>query len=137
MSTTRVQPKLCVFCCAVPFDLRTAFGVNVRPLSISLSVHDQVKKKKSQRVDIMHYHISPRGHLRYKWADAQESYRGIMRDPDNINFITVMREPRSHFLRYLIPAVIAFVPQALDSSSRVCCTICQRASSLHHPTVKS
>eukprot|EP00904_Undaria_pinnatifida_P012460 jgi/Undpi1/8344/HiC_scaffold_25.g10812.m2 len=58
----------------------------------------KIKKNKYERVDIMHYHISPRGQFNGKWSEAHEHYRGIMRDPDSVNFITVMREPRSHFL---------------------------------------
>eukprot|EP00904_Undaria_pinnatifida_P009917 jgi/Undpi1/6055/HiC_scaffold_20.g08540.m1 len=52
------------------------------------------------RVDIMHYHIGTSFHLGYKWNAAAEQYKAIMRDPDNINFVTILREPRSHFLSY-------------------------------------
>lgn len=62
-----------------------------------------------QPVDIMHYHISNKGHFNGKWSDAHRHYRGVMRDPDRVNFITVMREPRSHFLRYLLLLALAFV----------------------------
>lgn len=48
----------------------------------------------------MHYHISGRGQYDGTWSDALEYYRQIMRDPDNINFITMLREPRSHLLSY-------------------------------------
>ena len=73
-------------------------------LHISLFVYDQVQNGRYQRVDIMHQYVSPNGHLDGHWADAKEKYRGVMRDPDNINFVTVMREPRSHFIRYLLRA---------------------------------
>ena len=48
----------------------------------------------------MHYHIGTSFHLGYKWNAAAEQYKAIMRDPDNINFVTILREPRSHFLSY-------------------------------------
>lgn len=48
----------------------------------------------------MHYHISGRGQYSGSWPDALNQYRQIMRDPDNINFVTVLREPRSHLLSY-------------------------------------
>eukprot|EP00904_Undaria_pinnatifida_P012461 jgi/Undpi1/8345/HiC_scaffold_25.g10813.m1 len=58
-----------------------------------------VEHGEAGRVDIMHYHITPKGQYLYPWSEARKNYRGIMRDPDHINFITIMREPRSHFLR--------------------------------------
>lgn len=80
---------------------------------VSLSVGDhQVQQGKSERVDIMHYHISNKGHLKGLWPGARENYRGIMREPDNVNLLTMMREPREHFIRY-VPAA-----RILDLSSR-------------------
>eukprot|EP00903_Cladosiphon_okamuranus_P011858 g11139.t1 len=52
------------------------------------------------RCDIMHYHISPFGQYDGTWEEAEQSYRKILRDSEPINFITVMREPRSHLLSY-------------------------------------
>lgn len=48
----------------------------------------------------MHYHISYTGQYRGTWSDALDCYKQIMRDPDNINFVTVLREPRAHLLSY-------------------------------------
>ena len=69
-------------------------------------------------VDIMHYHISPNGHFNGKWSEAHKYYRGIMRDPHSVNFITVMREPRSHFLRYLVLLTSALISQRPDAPFR-------------------
>ena len=77
-----------------------------------LSVDGQVEHGRSGRVDIIHYHITSRGQYLYPWSVARKNYRGIMRDPDNVNFITLMREPRSHFLRYLL------VPTTKDHSNQ-------------------
>ena len=77
-----------------------------------LSVDGQVEHGEAGRVDIMHYHITPKGQYLYPWSEARKNYRGIMRDPDHINFITIMREPRSHFLRYLL------VPNTKDHSNQ-------------------
>lgn len=51
-------------------------------------------------VDIMHYHISGHGKYQGNWSKAKRHYRDIMRDPDNINYVTVLRDPRSHLIRY-------------------------------------
>eukprot|EP00904_Undaria_pinnatifida_P012659 jgi/Undpi1/8523/HiC_scaffold_25.g10990.m1 len=61
---------------------------------------DEVEEGSRERVDIMHYHISGNGHLSGSWSDAYDNYLRIMQDPDHINFVTVMREPRSHFISY-------------------------------------
>lgn len=50
-------------------------------------------------VDIMHYHISAAGRYGGTWSGAERAYRDIMRDPNNINFVTVLRDPRSHLIR--------------------------------------
>lgn len=52
------------------------------------------------RVDVMHLHIGNHFNLGYTWETAREYYRTIMRDPDNINFVTIVREPREHMLSY-------------------------------------
>lgn len=54
-------------------------------------------------MDIMHYHLNGNGKYgKYEgsWDEAVGYYREIMRHPDDINFVTVLREPRSHFLRF-------------------------------------
>eukprot|EP00904_Undaria_pinnatifida_P003356 jgi/Undpi1/13020/HiC_scaffold_8.g02683.m1 len=59
------------------------------------------KTQQSQRyVDIMHYHIGEDGPLVGTWDEAKDLYKQILRDPDNINFITIFREPREHLLSY-------------------------------------
>lgn len=50
-------------------------------------------------VDIMHYHITAFGNYRGTWSEAERAYRAIMRDPDDVNFMTVLRDPRSHLIR--------------------------------------
>lgn len=52
----------------------------------------------------MHYHVSPFGQYDGTWEEAENAYRGILRESEAVNFITVMREPRSHLLRYYDPA---------------------------------
>ncbi|CAM9411183.1 unnamed protein product, partial [Laminaria digitata] len=52
------------------------------------------------RVDVMHYHVGTSNSLGHKWNEAAAQYKTIMRDPDNINFVTIFREPRSRFLSY-------------------------------------
>lgn len=64
---------------------------------------DDQTQETGQVVDIMHYHISPSGQYWGTWSKAAEYYRDIMRYPNRINYITVLREPRSHLLRYLRP----------------------------------
>ncbi|CAM9324747.1 unnamed protein product [Pylaiella littoralis] len=54
------------------------------------------------RCDIMHYHISTFGEYDGSWEHAEQQYRQLMRDPAGIHFITVLREPRSHFLRWWV-----------------------------------
>ena len=76
----------------------------------ALPIDDQLKKGTYQRVDIMHYHISGRGHLKGSLSNAHKNYLRILRNPDDASFITVMREPRSHFLRYLILPTLTLIP---------------------------
>lgn len=52
------------------------------------------------RVDIMHLHIGTSTEFHMPWREAAEHFKTIMRDPDHINFVTLFREPRSHFLSY-------------------------------------
>lgn len=49
-------------------------------------------------VDIMVDHISPVGRYSSTWKEARGLYEDIMRLRD-INFVTVLREPRSHLIR--------------------------------------
>ncbi|CAN0308363.1 unnamed protein product, partial [Ectocarpus sp. 4 AP-2014] len=55
-------------------------------------------RKSGELVDVMHYHISHSGEYTGTWPQAENYFRRIMRHPDSINFVTVLREPRSHLL---------------------------------------
>eukprot|EP00903_Cladosiphon_okamuranus_P011852 g11134.t2 len=83
---------------AVRHDLKLShFGHST---SVNLESAAAQTKKSRRLVDIMHYHITPKGQYQGTWDEAVKYYRGIMRHPDRINFITVLREPRSHLLSY-------------------------------------
>lgn len=59
------------------------------------------KTQESQKfVDIMHYHIGDAGPLAGTWDEAKGMYKQVLRDPENINYITIFREPREHLLSY-------------------------------------
>ncbi|CAM9934952.1 unnamed protein product, partial [Ectocarpus sp. 13 AM-2016] len=68
--------------------------------TVSLKSAAAETKENRQLVDIMHYHITTQGQYTGTWDEAVKCYRRIMRDPDDINFVTVLREPRSHLLSY-------------------------------------
>ncbi|CAN0088221.1 unnamed protein product, partial [Ectocarpus sp. 6 AP-2014] len=68
--------------------------------AVSLKSAAAKTKEDRQLVDIMHYHITTQGQYTGTWDEAVKYYRRIMRDPDDINFVTVLREPRSHLLSY-------------------------------------
>eukprot|EP00904_Undaria_pinnatifida_P000826 jgi/Undpi1/10744/HiC_scaffold_29.g13192.m1 len=70
-----------------------------KPLPLEVAF-PKILEQCNGRVDIMHYHIGTSSRLGYAWDAVAEQYKTIMRDPDNINFVTVFREPRSHFLSY-------------------------------------
>ncbi|CAM9891608.1 unnamed protein product [Ascophyllum nodosum] len=48
----------------------------------------------------MHLHIGNPFNLKCTWEEVRDRYRTVMRDPDNINFVTIVREPREHVLSY-------------------------------------
>ena len=54
------------------------------------------------RVDMIHYHIcGPLAGLHNRdWEDIESGYKAIMRDPENINYMTIIREPREHLLSF-------------------------------------
>ncbi|CAM9404122.1 unnamed protein product [Ascophyllum nodosum] len=54
------------------------------------------------RVDMIHYHIcGPLAGLHNRnREDIESGYKAIMRDPENINYITIIREPREHLLSF-------------------------------------
>lgn len=51
-------------------------------------------------LDIMHYHIDTPTPRQKRWALVKEHYKGVMRDPQHINFVTILREPRDRLLSY-------------------------------------
>ncbi|CAM9307103.1 unnamed protein product [Ectocarpus sp. 4 AP-2014] len=53
-----------------------------------------------KRVDIMHYHIDTDTPRQERWGSAKEHYRDVMRYPDDINFITILRDPRDRLLSF-------------------------------------
>eukprot|EP00903_Cladosiphon_okamuranus_P017350 g15984.t1 len=71
------------------------------PLSPVTSLTEAVHQtQRNGRCDIMHYHISPSGWYDGTWQEAEQNYRKILRDSKPVNFITLMREPRSHLISY-------------------------------------
>lgn len=62
----------------------------------------------------MHYHIAPNGHYKGSWNNAVKYYRRIMRHPDHINFVTALREPRSHLLRYAASQKSCSIPPGIQ-----------------------
>ncbi|CAM9450759.1 unnamed protein product [Discosporangium mesarthrocarpum] len=48
----------------------------------------------------MHYHISAFGVYRGPWARAVQSYERIMASPASIHYVTLIRQPWSHYLSY-------------------------------------
>lgn len=56
--------------------------------------------KSGERVDVMHYHYTSAGEFGGRWEMARKHYQNIMREEERINYITVLRSPRSHFLSY-------------------------------------
>lgn len=51
-------------------------------------------------LDIMHYHIDTPTPRQESWTLAKEHYKGVMRDPLHINFLTIFREPRDRLLSF-------------------------------------
>ena len=84
-----------------PFRVSASRNTTVSDPSIAYpSLGLQIVEQCQGRVDIMHYHIGPSASLEMTWSVAAEHYKTIMRDPGNINFVTIFREPRSHFLSF-------------------------------------
>lgn len=48
----------------------------------------------------MHYHFTSSGDFRGHWEKAKVLYEQIMRDDERVNYLTVLRSPREHFLSY-------------------------------------
>ncbi|CAM9665132.1 unnamed protein product [Ascophyllum nodosum] len=53
-----------------------------------------------KRVDIMHYHHAWNGFYSGTWEDARSKYARIMSDQNEVNYVTVLREPIGHYLSY-------------------------------------
>ena len=62
----------------------------------------QIFEECGGRVDIIHYHIcGPKVGLHNRdWEDIESGYKAIMRDPENIIYVTIIREPREHLLSF-------------------------------------
>lgn len=48
----------------------------------------------------MHYHYTISGSFQRHWAEAASMYEKIMQENERINFITIVRNPRMHYLSY-------------------------------------
>lgn len=57
-------------------------------------------QERGQRVDIFHYHHVWDGYFRSNWDSAKSNFRDIMADPEDIAYVTVLREPLQHWLSY-------------------------------------
>eukprot|EP00752_Nemacystus_decipiens_P008220 g7350.t1 len=68
----------------------------------TIPIAEAANKTRESRnlVDIMHYHIDTKTTKQERWAQAKGLYSEIMRDRDNINFITIFREPRERLLSF-------------------------------------
>jgi len=51
-------------------------------------------------VDFMHYHMTVNEIHAAPWKNLDTLYRTIMRDPDRINYVTILREPREHLISF-------------------------------------
>lgn len=56
--------------------------------------------KQGRRVDIMHYHHAWNGFYSGTWDEAKVKYSKIMSDQEDVNYVTVLREPVAHYLSY-------------------------------------
>ncbi|CBJ28709.1 Sulfotransferase [Ectocarpus siliculosus] len=81
-------------------DMKLAsFGGN-HVSAIPLTEAVQQIEESGERVDVMHYHYTAYGSFDGRWAEAKAMYEKIMREGERINYITVVRSQRSHFLSY-------------------------------------
>lgn len=48
----------------------------------------------------MHYHMTVGEFYAAQWETIDKLYRTIMRDPDRINYVTLLRDPREHLISY-------------------------------------
>lgn len=48
----------------------------------------------------MHYHYTTAGSFKGPWSRATGMYEKIMQEGERISYITVVRQPRTHFLSY-------------------------------------
>eukprot|EP00903_Cladosiphon_okamuranus_P020271 g18603.t1 len=56
--------------------------------------------EQGRRVDIMHYHHAWNGFYSGTWDQAKVKYSKIMSEEDDVNYVTVLREPVAHYLSY-------------------------------------
>lgn len=56
--------------------------------------------KKTGPVDIMHYHFTGRGFAQSNWEHIKDAYEKIMMPNTKINYITILRNHREHYLSY-------------------------------------
>ncbi|CAN0062198.1 unnamed protein product [Pylaiella littoralis] len=69
--------------------------------TIPIATAAEKTRANQTRFDIMHYHIDTTDTPKQEpWAKARELYKDVMRDPENINFITIFREPRDRLLSF-------------------------------------
>jgi len=51
-------------------------------------------------VDVMPHHVIRRAEFSPPWEVTDKLYRRVMRDPDSINYVTLLREPREHLISF-------------------------------------
>ncbi|CAM9134852.1 unnamed protein product, partial [Ectocarpus sp. 8 AP-2014] len=52
------------------------------------------------RVDVMVYHVAKFDQFALSWDQNERLYRDIMRDPENINYVTIFRDPREQLVSF-------------------------------------
>lgn len=90
-----------LFNLALPALCPVRFGtVRIIAFVYRTSLYDLQIAKQGRRVDIMHYHHAWNGFYSGTWAQAKAKYSKIMSDHDDVNYVTVLREPVAHYLSY-------------------------------------
>lgn len=51
-------------------------------------------------MDVMVYHIAKFNQFALSWDQNERLYRDIMRDPANINYVTIFRDPREQLVSF-------------------------------------
>lgn len=78
----------------------SAVVVSIVYTPTALGIEQTQRRGRQGRCDIMHYHISVFGQYKGTWPYMEQGYRRILRKPKEVNFITVLRDPRAHLLSY-------------------------------------